>query len=181
MTRQLLVTLGFLAIGCGPKDVIPTAPGHPANPAAPTAPVAQATPDAAAPAPSGGDAALSVTAPDTQAIAAADKAAYDKAWPVLEKHCAGCHTSAGTRKAKKKAMPHFSMDGYPFGGHHAEEIGENVREVLGATGEKPTMPADKPGAVKGAELEAVVEWTRAFDAAQAAGLHKKAEHEGHRH
>jgi mono/diheme cytochrome c family protein len=171
-TCDLLLMCGLAVAACARKDLIPTAPGVPAN---------RAMPDAAPAPPAAADAGSAAPATSKQAIAAAEKAAYDKAWPVLEKHCAGCHTSAGTSKAKRKAMPHFSMDAYPPGGHHADEIGENVREVLGATGEKPTMPADKPGAVKGGELEAIVEWTRAFDKAQEAGLHQTAADEGHHH
>ena len=181
-TCGLLLAFCFGASACGPKDVIPTAAHHPANPAAPVAAAPAVIADAGAPAVEPAptpqpDAAV----PATAAIAAAERTAYERAKPVLEKYCAGCHTSSGTKKAKKKALPHFSMDGYPFGGHHAEEIGANVREVLGATGEKPTMPADRPGAVKGDDLDAVLAWTKAFDAAHEAGLHGKATPEGHHH
>ena len=160
-TPGLFMMFSLFGAACAPRDVIPSAPNHPANPAAPVA-APQAGPDEA-PAP-------------TSAIAAAEKAAYERARPVFERYCAACHSTAGTKEAKTKALPHFSIDGYPFGGHHAGEAGENVREVLGVTGEKPTMPADRPGAVEGAELEAVVEWSKAFDRAHAAGLHQQGGH-----
>lgn len=178
-------TCGLLLIGCvaaaacGPKDVIPGAPAHPANPAAPVVDVAP--PVAADAAPASPEPSPPAPAVDKTAIAAAEQAAYAKARPVLERYCAGCHTSAGTKKGKKKALPHFSMDSYPFTGHHSEDLAQRVREVLGATGEKPAMPADKPGAVTGPELDAIVEWTQAFDAAHAAGVHQKSGHEGHHH
>jgi mono/diheme cytochrome c family protein len=136
-TAGLLVVSCIGAAACGPKQVIPTAPEHPAT--------ASPAPAAAAP--------------------AAELAAYEKARPVFEKYCAGCHSSAGTLEGKPKALPHFNIDGYPFTGHHAGSIGAEVREVLGATGEAATMPADRPGAVQGAELDAILEWTRAFDEA----------------
>ena len=147
-----------LIAACGPKDTIPGG-GHPADPAA--------TPPAA------GD--------NTQAIAEAEKAAFARAEPVLTRHCAGCHTTGGA-KASKEALEHFSMDSYPFGGHHATEIGATIRVVLGVEGGKPaTMPHDKPGAVQGDELAAVVEWSRAFDRSHAAGLHHHGEHGEHEH
>ena len=94
----------------------------------------------------------------------AELAAYERARPVFEEHCARCHTSGGT-KASRDSLAHFSMDGYPFGGHHAAEIGHEVRAVLGVEGGSPVMPADDKGAVQGEALEAVVDWSRAFDAA----------------
>ncbi len=109
--------------------------------------------------------AASVGGAETPQPAAAEKAAYERARPIFEKHCASCHTTAGKGKRKKKALRHFSMDSYPFGGHHAAEIGEEIREVLGVTGEKPKMPADRPGSVTGADLDAIVEWSKAFDRA----------------
>ena len=112
------------------------------------------------------------------AIAAAETAAYERAKPIFARYCSKCHSSTG-KKATKKRLAHFSIDTYPFGGHHAEEVGATIREVLGVAGEKPTMPKDAPGRVKGAELEAIVEWSQAFDKAHAAGLHDHGEHKGH--
>jgi mono/diheme cytochrome c family protein len=122
----------------------------------------------------------SPASPDVKAIAAAETAAYEKARPVFEKHCATCHSAKG-KKAKKKTLRHFNIDRYPFGGHHAGEMGETIREVLGVTGEEPTMPRGKPGSVKGDELDAIVAWSHAFDRAHAAGVHgdKGHDHEHH--
>jgi hypothetical protein len=78
-------------------------------------------------------------------------------------------------------LHHFDVGTYPFGGHHATEIGATVREVLGVGGGAPTMPRNAPGAVKGAELEAVVVWSRAFDQAHAAGLHHHGAPGAHEH
>lgn len=114
--------------------------------------------------------------------------AYQAAKPVFDTYCAGCHTT-GTgkpKKARKEALKHFSMDAYPFTGHHVGELGETVRKVLGVGKGKATMPMDDPGAVKGEELALVVAWTKAYDqAAQAgAGYHGEAkgnDHGGHGH
>jgi hypothetical protein len=150
--RFLIAVASLAQVGCGPKDVIPTAPNHPAN----------------ADAPAGG----------SQDLAAAETAAYERAKPVFEKYCTMCHTSKGAKTSKAK-LEHFNMDTYPFGGHHAASIGETIREVLGATGKEATMPQNDPGAVKGAELEAIVEWSKAFDRSHAAGLHQHDGHDGH--
>ncbi len=104
-------------------------------------------------------------------LAAAERAAFDRARPVFERHCASCHASSG-RGAKTSSLSHFNMDGYPLGGHHAHEIASAIREVLGATGKRPTMPRDQPGAVKEQELELVLEWADAFDRSHAAGGHE---------
>jgi len=60
-------------------------------------------------------------------------------------------------------LEHFSMDGYPFGGHHASEVGSVVREALGAAGKPAVMPKDHPGAVMGDDLALVLVWADAFD------------------
>jgi hypothetical protein len=99
--------------------------------------------------------------------AAVELAAYQAAKPVFDKYCAGCHVK-GERGAKKSALKHFDMTTYPFGGHHAGELGGEIREVLGATGKKPTMPMKNAGAVKGEELALILAWADAFDAARAA-------------
>jgi mono/diheme cytochrome c family protein len=100
---------------------------------------------------------------DTMAQLASDeRAAYERAKPVFAAHCARCHTDGGP-KASKSARGHFDMDVYPFGGHHAAEMSKYLRRVLGATGGKPTMPRDDPGAVRGAELDLVLALTDAFD------------------
>lgn len=111
-------------------------------------------------------------------LLAVEMAAYEKSKPVFEKFCASCH-SKGQKNAKKKTLDHFDISTYPFAGHHAMELGESVRDVLGLTGDKPTMPKGKPGAVKGDDLAVIEAWTKAFDAAHAAGAHKG--HQGHDH
>jgi mono/diheme cytochrome c family protein len=100
--------------------------------------------------------------------AAGEKEAFARAKPVLDAHCAKCHTSAG-KEATPKKLARVNMDTYPFRGRRAADIGAAIRKVLGVDGGKPTMPRDEPGAVKGKELEAVVAWTRAYDKAHPAG------------
>jgi hypothetical protein len=110
-----------------------------------------------------------------------ERAAYEKAKPLFEMYCASCHTTQGS-KSSTKALGHFAMDSYPFGGHHAAEISAAIREVLGKTGSAPIMPKDKPGAVKGDELAAVLAWADAYDRAHAgANPSKEHDHEGHQH
>lgn len=107
-----------------------------------------------------------------------ERAAYERAKPVFAAHCARCHTDGGP-KASKSARGHFDMDVYPFGGHHAAEMSKYLRRVLGATGGKPTMPRDDPGAVRGKELELVLALTDAFDRAhRSEPLHTS---DGHQH
>lgn len=95
-----------------------------------------------------------------------ERAAFDAARPVFERHCFRCHTKSG-RKAKAKSLAHLTMDRYPFGGHHATEAGEIIRRVLGAGPDRkaPTMPSDDKGAVTGDELAKVLAWADAFDRA----------------
>jgi uncharacterized membrane protein len=110
----------------------------------------------------GGHAAARAHKPTPEEIAA-----FEVAKPVFERHCFRCHTTAG-KKSKHKALDHISMDQYPFGGHHADEAGKVVGEVLGAdaTG-KATMPSDDRGAVRGDDLAKIVAWAAAFDRASA--------------
>jgi mono/diheme cytochrome c family protein len=93
--------------------------------------------------------------------------AYEQARPVFEKYCAGCHTERARGTEHAEALLHFSMVSYPFGGHHADEIAAEIRAVLGAAGNEPTMPPDTPGVVRGEELDLVLAWADAFDRAQA--------------
>ena len=96
-----------------------------------------------------------------------ETAAFEVARPVFERHCFRCHTTAG-KKSKHKALDHLSMDQYPFGGHHADEAGAAVREVLGADAHgKATMPSDDRGAVLGDDLAKILAWAAAFDRANA--------------
>jgi hypothetical protein len=104
-----------------------------------------------------------------------ERAAYERAKPVLDKYCAGCHTT-GAKGATKKALEHFTMDSYPFGGHHAAEMAVTMRKVLGASGKKATMPRGNPGAVQGDELASVLAWADAFEAAHPPAAKKPAPH-----
>ena len=63
------------------------------------------------------------------------------------------------------------MDAYPFGGHHTKTIGFTIRDVLGISGKKPTMPYDKPGSVVGDDLASVSAWTDAREATDKRGNH----------
>jgi len=94
-------------------------------------------------------------------------AAFERAKPAFERHCFRCHTTAA-KKSKPKALAHLAMDGYPFGGHHADEAGDVIRKVLGAGGGKATMPSDDPGAVKGEDLASILAWADAYAAARRA-------------
>lgn len=114
-------------------------------------------------------------------LLANEKIAYEAAAPVFAKYCASCHEK-GKPKATAKKLGHFDMSSYPFGGHHAMEIADEIREVLGIGGGKATMPKDNPGAVKGDDLALVAKWADAFDAAHEGGAHDGHEvHGGHHH
>ncbi|HEU5056991.1 MAG TPA: c-type cytochrome [Kofleriaceae bacterium] len=108
-------------------------------------------------------------------LLAAEAAALEKARPVFDKHCARCHTKGG-KNARPKTLEHFDMSSYPFGGHHAGEIAGEIREVLAIGGGKPSMPADKPGAVSGDELALIAAWADACEKSHGAGAHQ-----GHGH
>jgi plastocyanin len=104
-------------------------------------------------------------------LLAAELAAYEKIKPLVGTYCASCHTK-GQKGAKAKTLEHFETTTYPFGGHHAMEVGKNVRKVLGIGGGKPTMPKNKPGIVQGDELALFAAWADAFDASHAGGAHE---------
>lgn len=121
-------------------------------------------------------------APDPMAL---EMAAFDQAKSVFEANCASCHRK-GEPAATKKALTHFDMTAYPFGGHHADEIDASIRKALGIDGGKATMPKGKAaGSVTGDDLAAIAAWADAFAAAKAAGKHggKPAGdgHTGHKH
>ena len=113
-------------------------------------------------------------------LLAAEMTAYEKAKPVFDKYCAKCHSKHGGKQSISK-REHFDMTSYPFGGHHAMEVHDEIREVLGLTGKKPTMPADKKGAVKGAELALVKAWADAFEASHEGGAHEDRDPQGGGH
>lgn len=113
-------------------------------------------------------------------LVAAETAAFDKAKPVFEKHCAKCHTKDG-KNAKPKSLEHFEMTSYPFGGHHAAEIGPEVKKALGIGGGKATMPLDHPGAVTGDELALISAWADAWQKSHEGGAHPEHEHGADHH
>lgn len=113
--------------------------------------------------------------PAEEDLAAAETAAYERAKPVFEKYCSKCHAKGG-KNAKPKSLEHFDMTSYPFGGHHAVEIGAEVRKVLGIGGGKATMPMDDPGSVKGDELALIAAWADAHDEAHEGGAHRDRGH-----
>jgi hypothetical protein len=164
--------LTFAACGGGtPEATTPAPEPAPEEAAAPEEPAPETPPEPEPP-----------PEPDPAAVKAellaAEQAAYQLAEPVFAKHCARCHTKGNKKvtKAKKKALAHFEMTSYPFGGDHAHEMGGEIREVLGiGGGNKPTMPMDKPGAVQGDELKLIADWADAYDKAKAGGAHEGAE------
>jgi hypothetical protein len=101
---------------------------------------------------------------------AAEMATVEKAKPVVEGFCKGCHLK-GEKNAKAKTLGSFDITTYPFTGKHSST--KDIREVLGIGGGKPTMPKNKPGSVKGDDLAAISAWADAYDAAEAAGAHEK--------
>ena len=109
--------------------------------------------------------------PNRAASPLSEQEAYERAKPVFQRYCAGCHTSSS---GKAEALRHFSMDSYPFGGHHADQVATTIRDVLGVTGKAATMPLDRPGAVRGEELRVILDWADAFDRA-----HPPSDHHGH--
>lgn len=153
---------------------------------APEAPVAEPTPPAPPPEAPVEPVAAEPAAPDPEKVKAdllaAEMAAYDTAKPVFGKYCASCH-SQGQKNPKKKALKHLDITTYPFAGDHTMELGKEVRTVLAIGGGKPTMPKNKPGAVKGDDLAAIAAWADAFDASHAGGAHEAAKGDGagHKH
>jgi mono/diheme cytochrome c family protein len=158
----------IVAAGCGGRSSKPAAAPAAAEPT--EQPVAEAPdehpheeppPEAPAPDPEKAKADL----------LAAETAAYERARPVFETYCSGCHTKDG-KNASKKKLDHFDMTTYPFGGHHAGKIGATIRTVLGIDGSKPTMPRGKAGVVQGDELATIAAWADAFDASHEGGAHE---------
>ena len=174
MKKTLLLAILVAACGGGSSKPDPTTP-PPADPVPMTEPAAA---DPAKPAePAEAMKPAEPPKPDPAQIKAdllaAETAAFEKAKPVFEKHCARCHTK-GQKLATAKKLKHFDMTSCPFGGEHAVELGAEIRKVLGVGGGKVTMPFDKKGAVKGEELALIEAWADAFDAS-----HKGGAHEGH--
>ncbi|MBL9019374.1 MAG: hypothetical protein JNL83_34620 [Myxococcales bacterium] len=146
-------------LGTGSASVPATPPDVPEAPATPAAPpVAAAEPKAE--------------------LLAAEAAAWENAKPVFTVSCAACHTTGG-KKASKKKLDHFNFDSYPPGGHHTSTIGVTIRDVMGISGKKPTMPYDKPGSVKGDDLAKIQAWVDAWEAAERGGAHPGAGNHHH--
>jgi hypothetical protein len=180
LALALALAASLAATACGSKPA--PEPAEPApEPAAEAepAPAAEPAPEPAPP--------PEPAAPDPAQVKAdllaAEKAAYEAAKPVFDANCSRCHV-AGQRKAKKKILGEFEITAYPFGGEHGgHQSATYVRKVLGIDGSKPSMPADKKGAVKGDELALIAAWADAFDKAHDGGAHEGApgyeSHEGH--
>jgi mono/diheme cytochrome c family protein len=107
--------------------------------------------------------------PDPKAeLLAAEQAAFEKAKPVFDKWCAKCHSKDGKNTSPKKRKE-LDISAYPFTGEHANP--KDIRRTLGIGGGKPSMPADKKGAVQGDELAAIAAWADAWDASHKGGAH----------
>jgi uncharacterized membrane protein len=178
MTKPLLLAVLVAACGGGTSKPAPMTPppGDPvpmneSTAAEATKPAEPATPgEPATPAPD--------PAKVKAELLATELAAFEKAKPVFEKYCASCHAKGG-KLATAKKLDHFDMTTYPFGGHHAAEIGGEIRKSLAIGGGKPTMPFNNKGAVKGDDLALIAAWADAFDASHRGGAHEG--HSGHKH
>lgn len=159
---KLFLSVLLLAAACGgsskpaPQPTPEPAPVEPAPP-----PVEEVKPE-------------EPPAPDPTAVKAelmsAEMAAFEKAKPVLDKFCTACHVK-GQKNASAKKLNEFDMTAYPFAGEHNKA--SDLRDVLGLSGKKATMPKTKPGAVKGDDLATIIAWADAWDAAEAGGAHEK--------
>jgi len=173
MIRSLVTVLCIAALGaCGSKPPTPVS----AEPGAGSgAGSATATPAPEATKPPGPAKPPEPAKPDPAKAKASLLAAETRAWsaakPVFEKYCAKCH-SQGAQGATQKKLERFDMSSYPMTGPRAATIGTTMRDVMGISGKKPTMPFGKPGAVTGDELAAIKAWTDAWQAADKAGAHK---------
>lgn len=183
MTKQLTIVLVATALAaCGSKSSTPSTTPDPQQPLPPesgSGSSAVATPD---PTPSEPMTPPEPAKPAEPAkpdpgtvkadLLAAETAAWDKAKPAFDKSCSSCHTKTGKKSSKKK-LDHMDMTTYPLGGHHTGTIGFTIRDVLGISGKKATMPFDKPGSVKGDDLAVIKAWTDAWESADKAGAHPK--------
>lgn len=174
MTRFTLC-FALLTAACGGSSSTPdTTPTSEAPVATPVEPAddGDSTPTAGDDGTSAAAGSAAPAGPDPATVKAgllaAELAAYERAKPVFDKWCARCHAQGG-KSANAEKREHFDMTTYPFGGEHADEIGEEIREVLGLDDDKPSMPPDKKGAVKGAELALIKAWSEAFDASVSGG------------
>jgi mono/diheme cytochrome c family protein len=163
MTRYVIIAFATAALAAGGAHAAAASPSSAAPDPAPALPGAPAAPTP------------EHSTKTTAELLAAETSAWQAAKPVFDGACAACHTKAG-KKATKKKLNHFDMDSYPLGGHHAGTIGFTIRDVLGISGKKPTMPFSKPGSVQGDDLAKIKAWTDAWEAADKAGAHPAAPH-----
>jgi hypothetical protein len=172
ITLRILVFASLVA--CGPNAAPPArtvSPSEPSGAGTPRpSPTTQASPTSNEHEPiqadTSGTSSSGATIQERDAadpnLAATERAAYASAKPIFASYCAPCHSSQGSRSTPG-ARKHFDMDAYPFGGHHSDEIGREIREVLGASGARATMPKDKPGSVQGEELRLILAWADAHE------------------
>lgn len=179
MTKHIALILFAAVAACGSKAPAPTTPPVAAVHEHEHEGTAHVGAASEAPGPTGQESARPAVPaepakPDVADVKAellaSERSAWAAAQPVFEKACASCHTKAGKKAAKKK-LDHFNMDAYPLGGHHTQTIGFTIRDVLGISGKKPTMPYDKPGSVQGDNLAKIKRWTDAWEAAEKAKAH----------
>ena len=138
-----LATLAVVLAACGP----------PSTPVA-KAPAAVVVDAGVAPAP--------VAPVVSQAeLDAAERAAFDRAKPVIDRYCSACHTKRGKKKTQKR-LDAIDFSKYPPAGRYAKIVGGAVRDVLGQSGVPATMPFDRKGAVVGDELAVVMGWVDAW-------------------
>lgn len=178
----LLATIASCGGGGSPQPAAPAGPLDPVPMTEPAPPKDDSTVKAAPPVePAPPEPPRPDPAKIKAGLLAAEISAYEKAKPVFEASCARCHSKGGKLSTEKK-RGHFDMTTYPFGGHHAMELGKEIRKSLGITGGKPTMPYDKKGSVQGDDLALIAAWADAFGAAHAAGAHEgHGAHGGHEH
>jgi hypothetical protein len=70
-----------------------------------------------------------------------------------------CGSGKNTRwVAGSAATVRVDTDTSPFGGEHTAFIGNHIRDVLGLSGKKTTMPSDMPGSVKGDDPAVIKAW-----------------------
>ena len=171
---RLAMCCGLLLVwGCGP-------PAPPVSVDDAIEPAELAEPDPSAPQEAHAD---PVHQEHEGAAPAADdhNVAFTKAKPVFDKFCGGCHTKDGYATSSE-AIEHLDMSQYPFGGHHADEIGKSIRTSVGAAGKPATMPAGATDSLKGDDLKLIVAWCDAFDKAQPAKKKDAGhDHSGHKH
>lgn len=160
MTRSALALA--LTAGCGGRATLAPA-SHP-TPAEEPTPVERGQSLEAT-----GSAAVQL---DSQ-LRTAESNAWLQAKPVFDKYCAGCHTQTG-KQADQKKLDDFDFTIYPSSTRHPRTIGFTVRDVLGISETKPTMPADQPGTVSGRELATAKIWIDAWEAAERGGAHRPA-------